>query len=58
MEMCIMKNRFRKQNFSLLEMMVVVAIIIILCMLLMPAINSVKEVAKRSQCLSRVREVS
>ena len=53
-----MKNRFRKQNFSLLEMMVVVAIIIILCMLLMPAINSVKEVAKRSQCLSRVREVS
>lgn len=53
-----MKNRIRKQNFSLLEMMVVVAIIIILCMLLMPAINSAKEIAKRSQCLSRVREVS
>ncbi|MBR2000227.1 MAG: type II secretion system protein, partial [Lentisphaeria bacterium] len=44
MENCFMKNRFRKQNFSLLEMMVVVAIILILCMMLMPAINSVKEV--------------
>ena len=53
-----MKNRFRKQNFSLLEMMVVVAIILVLCMLLMPAINSVKEVAKRSTCLSRVRDIS
>lgn len=53
-----MKNRFRKQNFTLQEMMVVITIIVILCMLLLPAINSVREIAKRSTCLSRVREVS
>ena len=53
-----MKNRFRKQNFTLQEMLVVIAIIVILCMLLLPAINSVREIAKRSTCLSRVREVS
>ena len=53
-----MKNRFRKQNFTLQEMLVVITIIVILCMLLLPAINSVREIAKRSTCLSRVREVS
>ncbi len=53
-----MKNRFRKQNFSLLEMLVVIAIIAVLALMLMPGLNSAKEIAKRNQCLSRVRAIS
>lgn len=53
-----MKNRFRSHYFTLIEMMVVMAIVIILFMLLLPALNSVKERAKQVQCLSRVRDVS
>lgn len=51
-----MKNWHSKQNFTLLEMMVVVAIIIILVLIFMPAINSVKEHAKRTECLNRLKE--
>ena len=47
-----------KPHFTLIEMMVVMAIIVILFMLILPAFNSVKESAKRSECLSRVRNIA
>ena len=53
-----MKNRYHTVFFTLIEMMVVMAIIVILFMLILPAFNSVKESAKRSECLSRVRNIA
>ena len=58
MEKYTMKNRYHTVFFTLIEMMVVMAIIVILFMLILPAFNSVKESAKRSECLSRVRNIA
>lgn len=44
-----------KQNFTLIEMLIVIVIIAILFALLFPAINSVKERAKKVECVARVK---
>lgn len=53
-----MRNRFRKQHFTLTEMMVVIVIILILFMLLLPGLNEVRETAKRISCLNRLKETT
>lgn len=55
---CRSKSGARSGGFTLIELLVVIAIIAILAAILFPVFSSAKEAARRSKCISNLKQIS
>ena len=51
-------KHLRHRSYTLIEMLVVISVIVILAGLLIPAIRSARESARRAQCLANQKNIS